>query len=132
MSKMRKFFYLFLCLFTITSTVVTMTSCQEEDDGSYYAGESEEDYKPNTYTITATFSLSGVSGMTAAQIKTAEEVLNKNFNFSQTYNTKADAVEAFDEIVSEAASDDDFYEGAKATFYLKRGNAIIKKSTISW
>lgn len=132
---MKKVLFVFMYLLAMAFTSAVVMSCDTEDEDTYYAGESEEDYKPNTYTITATFDLSNVSGLSSSEIEAAEKTLNSTVNVSQTFNTKADAVSAFDEMVANVASDSDLssiYKGAKVTFYLKRGTAIIKKSTVSW
>lgn len=108
-------------------------SCDKEDD-IFYAGESEADYKPATYTITSEWNFKNVSGMTSDQKNTLEKVLNESYNASEVFQSRADAVAAFDEVVIEIQHDPEMsqYKGLKAKFYLKREKAIIKSANLEW
>ncbi|MDE7450046.1 MAG: hypothetical protein K2M72_07530 [Paramuribaculum sp.] len=128
---MKKLFRLLLIVFAFAVCNYTFTACDKDDDSEYYAGESEEDYKPNVYTIESTWDLSGVSGLTAQQKKELQDQLAAEINGSQTFQTRAAAVAAFDASVEELRNAE-APAGMKATITLKRSSAIIKRANLKW
>lgn len=121
---MKKFIYLMVVAFAVGFSSVGFVSC-EEDDSEYYASESEEDYKPNTYTMTSTWSFTGPD---AAKLKANFE---KECAYTDVYATRSAAVSDFDHYVSQVSTllmD----AGTKAELKLKRGNAVIKKANLTW
>ena len=130
MKKIFKFFILIISLFALQASMV---SCDKEED-IYYAGESEADYKPATYTITSEWDFSKVSGLSSDEKKALETAMNNSVTASEVFDTRKDAEAAFNEIVIEWQHDPDMalYKGLKAKLYLKRGSAIIKSASLEW
>ena len=108
-------------------------SCDKEDD-VYYAGESADDYKPATYTITSEWNFSNVDGLTSEQKKALETAMNNSVSAEEVFDTRVDAVAAFDAVVIELQNDPSMgqYKGLIAKLYLKRGKAIIKSAKLEW
>src|SRR5574344_985610 len=104
---MKKYFYLFMCMLTLSFTMVSLNSCDKEEDDEYYAGESEEDFKPNTYTVESSWDFTGVSSLTSQKQKELAEVMESACKASTLYNTKAEALEDFDKLVVQMSSDPD-------------------------
>lgn len=129
---MKKLQNLFLLAFSLILFNVAFTACDKDDDGEYYAGESEEDYKPNYYTIESTWDLSAVSGLTASEKKELENELSKACNATEKFDTRAQAVASFDSAIAELRKDTSVAKGVKAVITLKRGTAIIKRATLQW
>ena len=130
--KKFRFFRFVLAILAITS--FGLTSCEKDDDGGYYAGESAEDYKPNTYTISSVWDFGKVSGLTTAEKKEAEKSLAEACNGSKVFDTRKDAVAAFDATVEQLSKgvDSKEYKGLVCKLTLSRGSAIIKTSKIEW
>ena len=128
---MKKFFKFFLLVISLVAFNYTFTACDKDDDSEYYAGESEEDYKPNVYTIESTWDLSGVSGLTAQQKKDLQNQLSEEINGAKTFQTRAAAVASFDASIEELRNAE-APAGMKGTITLKRGNAIIKRANLKW
>lgn len=113
----------------------SFTSCDKDDNEEYVAGESAEDYKPNYYQTEGTFDLSGVSGMSSSEKNAMAQGLSEACKSNILFNTRAEAVAAFDEAVAELQYADDFpadLRGMKATLKLKRGSAVIKIAHLTW
>ncbi len=128
---MKKLLYFLVALCSLFMVQSVLVSCEKDDD-DYYAGESEADYKPAEYTISATWDLSNVTGITESERKALEAELNK-FSSTAVFNSRVEAVAAFDNVVEEFKTNSDYkIPGAKAKFYLKRGSATIKTATITW
>ncbi len=130
---MKKVLYLMYCILAMTVTMPIMTSCEPEDDEEYYAGESEEDYKPNTYSIIFNWDFSGVSDLSSSEKQRIKTELDK-MSVSSVFNTKKEAIVAFDKAVNDAKYDKEMasFKGLKCTMKLTRGTAVIKKATLSW
>ena len=122
-----------MLLVALCATQSVFVSCQKDDD-VYYAGESEADFKPALYTITSEWDFSKVSGLTSEEKTALQTSLNNSVNASEVFDTRKDAVAAFDEIVVELQNEATMaqYKGLKAKLYLKRENAIIKSATLEW
>ncbi len=133
---MKKFLMLLLCG-TMFCTTAVLTSCDKEEDETYYAGESEEDYKANTYTITADWELSNVaelSSLSADQLAALEKQLEDECVETAIFNSRAEAIAAFDLFMEELRKNEDgtFMVGMKVKLYLKRGDAVIKSAELEW
>lgn len=130
---MKKIYSLLMMIMAITFTQCVLVSCDKDDNGDYYAGESADDFRPMTYTITSEWDLSNVSGISSSDKSRLEAQLESSVNASEVFDTRADAVNAFDEVVYELKNDPDInLPGMKAKLYLRRGEAIIKSATITW
>lgn len=132
---MNKFIFKFFMLMAVMVCGLSFTSCDKDDDEEYVAGESAEDYKPNYYQTSAVFDLSGVSGISAAEKATLKESLENACKSNTLFQTRAEAVAAFDELVAELADQSDFpaeLRGMKATIKLTRGSAVIKTAKLTW
>lgn len=129
---MKKLFSIFVILFTILSTQFVFTSCEKEDD-DYYAGESELDYVPAEYTISAKWDLSGVKGLSDVDRSIMESNLADACKNVALFPSRADAVKAFDNLIEAFRTNNELkMPGAKAKFFLKRGDATIKTATLTW
>lgn len=130
---MKKIISLLFLAVAIFFSCTCFYSCEKEDD-NYYAGESGADFRPAVYTITSQWDFSKVSGLTSEQKTSLENSLNNSVYDSEEFETRADAVAAFDEVVMELKYDSTMgqYEGLKVKLYLKRGTAIIKSATLEW
>lgn len=130
---MKKLTSLLFLTVSILLSCVCLTSCEKDDD-PYYAGESEADYRPAVYTITSQWDFSNVSGLTSEQKTEFEKALANSLNVSGEFDTRADAVAAFDDVVTQLKYDSTMgqYKGLKVQLYLKRGSAIIKSAKIEW
>ena len=115
------------------ATSCVFVSCEKNDD-VYYAGESEWDYKPATYTITSEWDFSKVEGLTSEQKASLQSAMNNSVTATEVFDSRADAVAAFDEVVVELqyAESMSQYKGLKAKLYLKRDKAVIKSATLEW
>lgn len=129
---MKKLLSILLLAVSLVAFNSVFTACDKEDNGEYYAGESEEDFKPNYYTITSEWDLSAVSGYTDAQKKAIADALADEINATERFETRAAAVAAFDAVIAELRTDTDVPAGLKATVTLKRGTAIIKRANLKW
>ncbi len=128
---MKKFFNIFFLAISIIAFSGVFTSCDKDDDDEYYAGESEEDYRPNIYTIVSSWDLSKVTGLSTSEKKAIETELTSKVNASEKFDTRAQAVKEFDEVVDELRKID-CPAGMKGTLTLKRGTAIIKRANLQW
>lgn len=129
---MKKIFSIFLLAISLVAFNSVFTACDKEDNGEYYAGESEEDFKPNYYTIESTWDLSAVSGYSEAEKKEIAAALADGINDTKQFETRAAAVNAFDAVIAALREDKDVPAGLKATVTLKRGTAIIKRANLKW
>lgn len=129
---MKKLFSIFVLLFGLFTTQCLFVSCEKDDDEPYYAGESADDFRPATYTMTADWDFGGVSNLTSEQKISLKNQLEAASNTSEVFNTRAEAVASFDQVVSELRQMDMPYKGARCKLYLKRGSAIIKSATLTW
>lgn len=128
---MKKFFRIFVIAISLVTFSCVFSACDKEDADEYFAGESEEDYKPNVYVIESLWDLSNVEGLTAQEKKELEQQLSKEINGSQTFATRAAAVAAFDSSINELRNAE-APSGMKGTITLKRGSAIIKRAELKW
>lgn len=132
---MKKFFYLIVCALTLVCSAA-LVSCDREDSGDYFAGESEADFKPAAYQIVSTWNLDNApacAGMSASEKqKHCDELAQDNvLNFQA--DSRKDAEALFDKFIKEVqqrALQD--MKGMKATFKLKRGSAIMKSATVEF
>lgn len=130
---MKKFLSVFMLIMTMICTQYVLVGCDKDDNDDYYAGESADDFRPMTYTITSEWDLSNVAGLTASDRERFEAELESSVNTSQVFDTRVDAVAAFDAIVNEMKTSPDIdLPGMKAKLYLRRGSAIIKSASITW
>ncbi|MDE6535126.1 MAG: hypothetical protein K2K82_03850 [Muribaculaceae bacterium] len=129
---MKKLFSIFVLLLGLFTTQCLFVSCEKDDDEPYYAGESADDYRPATYSISSDWDFNGVSGITSQQKAELKANFEKEIRATGVYNTRKDAVKEFDDLVSEMRNTDFQFKGAKCKIYLKRGSAIIKSATLSW
>ncbi|MDE6416576.1 MAG: hypothetical protein K2K68_06085 [Duncaniella sp.] len=130
--KKFRFFFVIMAFFTMAS--VALTSCETDNDEPYYAGESAEDYKPNTYNISSEWDFSNVAGLSANEKKVLEQQFAATVNTSKVFNSRSEAVAAFDQLVENLANNSEMKQlkGLSCKAILKRGSAIIKSSKISW
>lgn len=130
---MKKLFSVFLLIISFFTTQCVFVSCEKDDGEGYYAGESEADYKPAEYTITSEWDLSKVSGLSDAEKQLYKAQLEDAAQSTAVYNTRTDAIKAFDIIVENLRTDADInMPGLSAKIYLKRKSAIIKSATLTW
>ncbi|MDE6396004.1 MAG: hypothetical protein K2K84_01880 [Muribaculaceae bacterium] len=128
---MKKIFTIIMLALTFVSFSGVICSCDKEDDDPYYAGESEEDFKPNIYTIESKWDLSACQGLTSSEKETIANQLSKGIEGSEEFPTREAAVSAFDEAINELRQVEGI-PGLKGTIYLKRRTAIIKQATLKW
>lgn len=109
-----------------------LSSCEKEDEGEYFAGESADDFVSATYSLEAKWDLSNAPAYkTNASSKETE--LNKTYSKSQNFDSRKTAESYFDQYVLTLASKKDSdLKGAKCVLKLKRGQAIMKQSTLTW
>lgn len=130
---MKKLLSIFVLMVTLFTSQCLFVSCERDDDDPYYAGESEEDYLPAEYSITSEWDFSKVSGFSDVEKQLLKSQFEDALKATSVFSSRVEAVKAFDKVVEELRTNDDFkISGLKCKLYLKRGGAIIKSANFSW